>query len=33
VRAIGEDNAAILQDWLNMSAAEVAKNQTDGVLE
>ena len=32
VRAIGEDNAAILQDWLNMSAAEVAKNQTDGVL-
>ena len=33
VRAIGEDNAAILQDWLNMSAAEVAKNQTEGVLE
>ena len=33
VRTIGEDNAAVLQDWLNMSAAEVAKNQTEGVLE
>jgi crotonobetainyl-CoA:carnitine CoA-transferase CaiB-like acyl-CoA transferase len=32
VRLLGEDNAAVLADWLGMSADEVAKGEADGVL-
>ena len=31
-RRIGEDNAAVLQDWLGMDAAEVAQGENDGYL-
>ena len=33
VRAIGEDNAAVLQDWLGMPAEEIATKEKDGVLQ
>lgn len=32
VRALGEDNAAVLADWLKMSDAEISKAQEDGLL-
>lgn len=32
VRAIGEDNTAVLQDWLAMSASAVAAKEQDGTL-
>ncbi len=32
VREVGEDNAAVLADWLGMSAAEVAAGEADGRL-
>ena len=31
-RAVGEDNAAVLQDWLGMSQAEVQQGEADGFL-
>ncbi|NCF33746.1 MAG: hypothetical protein GWP50_09290 [Proteobacteria bacterium] len=33
VRAIGEDNAAVLNDWLAMSADEVAAQEQQGILQ
>ena len=33
VRAIGEDNAAVLQSWLGMPAKEIATKEKDGVLQ
>jgi len=32
VRLLGEDNAAVLRDWLGMSEGEVRKGEADGVL-
>ena len=33
VRVIGEDNAAVLEDWLAMSAHDVAAKEADGILQ
>ncbi len=32
VRDLGEDNAAVLKDWLGMDAADVARAEDDGLL-
>jgi len=31
-RLLGEDNAAVLHDWLGMSEADVRRGETDGIL-
>lgn len=33
VRMLGEDNAAILEDWLGLTAEDVAQHEADGVLK
>ena len=33
VRAIGEDNAEVLKDWLSMSSEQVAEKEQQGTLQ